>query len=204
MGNRCELPFFTVGEGIGGNQEHFSDWWMRTGGCGAVTACDLCIYAANELGLAALAPVAGAHVEEEDYLAFGMRMKKFLRPRTTGIDKTETYISGFEDYLESVGAQPFVFSSLSGQEDAEAAVRAVKAQIDRGLPVPELMLLHRDKKLDDYMWHWFLLTGYEEAGDRFLVKVVSYGREVWMDLRHLWRTGRRRKGGLVLIERREE
>ena len=89
--------------------------------------------------------------------------------------------------------------NISGHEEADTAIRFVKEQIDRGFPVPYLMLLHRDKELDDYMWHWFLLNGYEESEEGFLVSVVSYGKKKWMDLRYLWRTGRLKKGGFVRI-----
>lgn len=38
---RKELDHFCVGEYYGGDQEWFSDSWMKIGGCAAVTACDL-------------------------------------------------------------------------------------------------------------------------------------------------------------------
>ena len=86
-----------------------------------------------------------------------------------------------------------------GKEAYETAADIIKEQIGRGLPVPYLMLLHRDKKLDDYMWHWFLLNGYDDEGGRLKVSVVSYGKKIWMDLHHLWSTGRLRKGGFIRV-----
>jgi len=29
-----ELPYFQIGASYGGNQDWFSDYWMREGGCG--------------------------------------------------------------------------------------------------------------------------------------------------------------------------
>ena len=200
---RRELTHFMIEDSCGGDQNWFTDAWMKIGGCGAVTACDLCVYGAKRLGLTGLVPFDAAAFTKDDYLAFGMQMKHYLGPRPRGIHKTETWIHGFSAYLKDLGLEPFRMRSLSGNEDVENAVQAVRDQIDRGLPVPYLMLLHRDKKLDDYMWHWFLLAGYEEAGTHFLVKAISYGKEVWMDLRHLWRTGRVRKGGMVLLEKND-
>lgn len=196
---RKELAHFNVGESCGGNQEWFSDPWMKLGGCGAVTACDLCIYLAKHKGMSALYPFDPDAVTREDYLAFGAQMRTYLSPRPTGINKTEIYIDGFNDYLANRGARPIRFQGVSGDADTETAVNLIRDQIDRGFPVPYLMLMHRDKGLKDYMWHWFLLNGYEETDGVFSVKVVSYGAERWMDMRHLWQTGRRQKGGFVLI-----
>ena len=196
---RKELDHFTVGESYGGDQESFSDPGMKMGGCGAVTACDLCIYLARHKGMPGLYPFDPDRVTAEDYQAFGMIMRAYLSPRLTGIHKTETYISGFNDYLDYCGVRPLRLRGLGGEEDPQVAVDLVRDQIDRGFPVPNLMLRHRDKKLKDYMWHWFLLNGYDDSGSSFKVKVVSYGEALWMDLRRLWRTGRVKKGGLVLI-----
>ena len=52
-----------------------------------------------------------------------------------------------------------------GTHTYEEAVRAVKAQIDAACPIPYLMLKHKNDKgpLEDYIWHWFILAGYEET-----------------------------------------
>ncbi len=194
------LEHFHIGGSCGGDQRWFSDPWMKHGGCAAVTACDLCVYLAGNRGMANLCPFDPADVTLEDYLAFGERMRPYLSPRPMGINTTEIYIEGLERYFADRGGAPLTLSGVSGQTDTESAVALVRDQIDRGFPVPYLMLLHRDKKLDDYMWHWFLLNAWRETPRAFQVRAVSYGKEIWVDLRHLWRTGRRRKGGFVRIE----
>ncbi|MCR5174188.1 MAG: hypothetical protein K6C09_06115 [Oscillospiraceae bacterium] len=197
---RKELEHFTIDGSLGGQQEWFPEYWMKIGGCGAVTACDICIYLARYMKMLEACPFDAWNISKEDYLSFGEKMRPYLSPRPTGIDRTEIYVEGFGRYLADSGVSGIGFREISGTEDVETAVREVRAQIDRGLPVAYLMLMHRDKALDDYMWHWFLLNGYDETEERFLVKVVSYGEGKWMDLRHLWRTCRRRKGGFVLLE----
>ena len=67
------------------------------------------------------------------------------------------------------------------------------------MPVPMLVLMHKNPKFKDFVWHWFLLTGYEEDGEKFMVKVVSYGSYRWFDFKELWNTGHKRKGGLILF-----
>ena len=42
-----ELEYFRIGGSWGGNQSWFFDFMMRIGGCGAVTACDCCIYSVS-------------------------------------------------------------------------------------------------------------------------------------------------------------
>lgn len=40
-----ELPYFSIEGAFGGSQEWFThDWWMRKGGCAAVTATDCSLY----------------------------------------------------------------------------------------------------------------------------------------------------------------
>ena len=67
---------------------------MKIGGCGAVTACDLCIYLAREYGWKQLYPYDPEHVSREDYIAFSRIMKPYLRPRMSGIDTLEIYMDG--------------------------------------------------------------------------------------------------------------
>ena len=196
---RKELEHFYIGDSCGGNQEWFPDPWMKIGGCGAVTACDVCIYLARKWDMRDLYPYDPWNVSKEEYLDFGMQMKKFLSPRMSGINKTEIYIEGFQDYLTARGTDPVRFEGVSGKEEAGKAAALIKERIDQEVPVPYLMLLHGDKKLDDYMWHWFILNGYDETDGHLRVSVVSYGKRVWMDFHHLWNTGRARKGGFVRI-----
>jgi hypothetical protein len=76
----------------------------------------------------------------------------------------------------------------------------IKKQIEQGFPIPCLILNHKNKDLEDYVWHWFLLTGYEETKEKFMVKAVTYGSWKWLDLAELWDTGNKRKGGLILFK----
>lgn len=40
-----ELPYFSIEGAFGGSQEWFThDWWMRKGGCAAVTATDCSLF----------------------------------------------------------------------------------------------------------------------------------------------------------------
>ena len=73
-------------------------------------------------------------------------------------------------------------------------------QIDSDSPIPYLMLKHQNKNghLEDYIWHWFILAGYEETEDDLMVKAVSYGEYKWFSLKELWDTGYDKKGGMIL------
>ncbi len=236
MGKR--LDFFYIGKSYGGNQDWFNDFMMHVGGCGAVTACDTCIYLACRYGQTWMYPYDAAHVDRRDYLRFSRLMKPYLRPRAGGIDKPETYMDGFSAYLrdrwrETAGEASdcgdgngastrrwLTMTALKGTQPLAAAWQAVVRQIDRGFPVPTLILYHANPALRDYVWHWFLLTGYDEkggppgtlgataenegepAGDVFCgaVEAVTYGESEWLDFRALWETGHETRGGLVLYD----
>ena len=196
---RKELEHYYIGESYGGDQEWFSDWWMYHGGCGAVTACECCIYLARYRGMENLYPFDAQGVTKEGFLTFGMYMKPFLSPRARGINSTALYIDGFNDYLATRQGTVPKLTDFQGTGDVEEAARLIRAQIDAGLPVPYLMLLHTDKALEDFYWHWFVLNGYDDADGRFMVRAFTYGETGWFDLRHLWDTGHEEKGGFVLL-----
>ena len=195
-----ELAHFLVDGKYGWDQEQFKEWRMNRGGCAAVTACDAMIVLARDHGMPGLCPFTPSDVvSREDYLAFTKLMEPGLHPRPRGVNTTKLYMDGLREYLDARPGPKPAMRSVEGSEPFAAARAAVKDSIDRGFPVPYLMLRHRDEGLWDYIWHWFLLNGYEERPDVFLVKVVSYGEWVWMDLGCLWDTGFDEKGGFVVF-----
>ncbi|MGN1014553.1 MAG: hypothetical protein ACI4PM_04245 [Butyricicoccus sp.] len=192
-----ELNYFTIDRCYGGYQEWFTDRWMRIGGCGAVAACDSCVYLAREKGLEHIYPYDRNRLTREDYLAFAKVMRPYLRPRMGGIDTLELYIHGFGRYLREHGEYRLHMNGIHGSEPVQTAEQVMMKQIDAGLPVPCLTLRHKNPDLADYVWHWYMLTGYQQADDLFLVKAVTYGEWRWLDFRQLWDTGYRKKGGLI-------
>lgn len=195
---RRELEHFHIGDSYGGNQDWFPTFMMRIGGCGAETACDCSMYFALYRGLTMIAPENAATLNKEDYVRFAYKMKPYLSPRRTGIDRLDIYIDGYAQYLRDCAETRLTMTPFNGTEPYEAAKETVVHQIDLGLPIPTLVLNHRSKKLKNYVWHWFLINGYDDSEDGFLVKAVTYSKYEWLDLRELWDTGRERRGGFVL------
>ena len=130
-------------------------------------------------------------------------MKQYLSPRKSGIDRLDIYIDGYAQYLRDCGETRLGMTPLDVTEPYEAARDAIMRQIDRGYPVPTLILNHRNKAFRDYVWHWFLINGYDTTDGAFLVKAVTYSSYEWLDLRELWDTGYERRGGLVLYQLEE-
>lgn len=195
---RIELPYFKIGKAYGGSQDWMIDPWMHLGGCAALTACDSCIYFALQQPKQKYYPYNLSELSKKDYIRFSQVMKPYLRPRAGGVDKLSLYIEGFGAYLEDIGETSLHMEGFSGEETACAAGQKVKEQIDRGMLIPCLVLQHKDVRLRDYVWHWFVLNGYEETEDMLLVKAVTYGAYRWIDFAGLWDTGHDEKGGLIL------
>ncbi len=195
---RCELEHFNIGDSYGGNQDWFPTFMMRIGGCGAETACDSSIYFALHRGLRKIAPENPSELTREEYVRFAYQMKPYLSPRRNGIDRLDIYTDGYARYLSDCGETRLVMTMLDGTEPYESARNAVVQQIDRGYPIPTLILNHRRKELQDYVWHWFLINGYDKSEDAFLVKAVTYSKPEWVDLKDLWDTGYDRRGGFIL------
>jgi hypothetical protein len=198
---RLELDYPLVGTSPGGNQDWFvADPMMKLGGCGAVCACDSCLFFARAFGLPQAYPFGAAPFTKADYLEFSKIMKPYLRPRWGGIDRAETYMEGFSRYLADRGVSSVAMTALPGGADVSAAQAAIEKQLQKGLPVPCLILNHQNKAFEDYEWHWFMLAGLDDGGEDCLVETVTYSEKRWISLRGLWNTGLERRGGLVLYE----
>ena len=195
-----ELEHFSIGTSYGGNQDWFPTFMMRVGGCGAETACDSSVYFALHRGLPGIAPENCAALTKQDYIDFAYEMKPYLSPRMSGIDRLDIYIDGYAQFLHDRGETRLTMEPLDGHAPFDAAKQAVMQQIDAGLPIPTLILRHRDKAFEDYVWHWFLLNGYDERETGFFVKAVTYSEFEWLDFEKLWNTGYDQRGGLVLYQ----
>ena len=193
-----ELPHFQIGDSYGGNQDWFPTFMMRIGGCGAETACDSSIYFALHHGLVDIAPEKAAELDRDDYIRFAYDMKPYLSPRMSGIDRLDIYTDGYAQFLRDRGETRLIMEELNGSEPYETAKASVMRQIDLGYPIPTLVLNHRDKAFHDYIWHWFLINGYDDTDNRFLVKAVTYSKYEWLNFKQLWETGHQKRGGLVL------
>jgi hypothetical protein len=206
-----ELDHFYIGNSYGGNQDWFDSFLMRVGGCGAETACDISICLARQYGLTGLYPFDAGRLTRRDYVRFGNIMKPYLRPRMRGINRISIFIDGYSKYLTDRGEDRVALDGLQGTASYEEAAAAIRGSIDSGVPVACLILNHRNRRFSDYVWHWFILNGYDErryapdsssaaAGieDTLFVKAVTYSEYEWLDLRGLWDTGCDEKGGLVL------
>ncbi len=197
-----ELPYFYIDSAYGGWQEWFPEYMMRVGGCAAVTACDCSVYFMLYKGMNGLYPYDLANLTKKDYIRFAGIMKPYLSPRWSGIDRLEIYVDGFGKFLRDRNQEKLSLIPWSGENSINKTILQIKNQIDLGWPIPCLTLNHSNPSLSDYVWHWFLLTGYEELENKFTVKVVTYGSWRWLDFTDLWNTGYSRKGGLILFAER--
>ena len=104
--DKNELEYFFVEESYGGNQDLFPDVTMRDGGCGAIAACESCIYFARTNGIKNLYPHQSQEISWKEYHDFAYVMKHYLCPRPNGIDTLELFMEGF-------GAVPKVYGGFN-------------------------------------------------------------------------------------------
>ncbi|MGN1167312.1 MAG: hypothetical protein ACI4S2_12895 [Lachnospiraceae bacterium] len=194
-----ELEYFEIDGAFGGNQEWFTNVVMNIGGCGAATACDCCIYFAKTMGFLKLYPYKIDQLSKEDYKKFSQIMKPYIKPRVGGVKKLSWFIEGFRNYVKDTGENVKIkMEEFSGERTEEEAEELISRQIDEGIPVPCLLLHHKDKdQFKDFIWHWFLIIGYEKTNKDFKITVATYGEKTTFILREMWDTGFEEKGGLV-------
>lgn len=195
-----ELNHYYIEDSYGGNQDWFRTYWMRIGGCGAETACECSIYFARELGFKELYPFDANLITKKEYVDFAHIMEPYLRPRLSGINKLSIFVEGYGEYLQNKGASSIHIGEFSGENSYDEAREMVKTQIDKGLPLAFLTLKHRNKKYEDYVWHWYLVNGYDEESEVLKIKAVTYSEYEWLDLRELWNTESTPKGGIILFD----
>ena len=68
--HKKELEYFFVEESYGGNQDLFTDVTMRDGGCGAIAACESCIYFARTNDMRNLYPHPIQEISWNEYHYF--------------------------------------------------------------------------------------------------------------------------------------
>ncbi|MGI5900004.1 MAG: hypothetical protein ACOX8S_08815 [Christensenellales bacterium] len=198
-----ELEFIDIEGHYGGDQHWLPTELMRRGGCSTVTAAEICAFlAAKDPLLRNLYPADHSAISKADFIDFCKRMFKFVYPRVGGLTKLSLYIDGFKAYAKSVGA-PVEIETLSGDLPYEHAEEFLVKAIGEGSCLICLLLDHHDESLDDIIWHWFMLTGYEHHMGELNAIYGTYGKRGTVSLRHMWETGRRKKGGLIRIRRRE-
>lgn len=196
---QVELEHFTIDGAYGWNQDWFPSFFMRVGGCAAVTACDSCIYFALRFGKSDWIPFDPAEISRRNYLVLSERMKPFLHPRMRGVDRLDIYQYGLDAYFRNIGVRGLDVGALQGDSPYALAAQKLKAQIQARYPVPFLTLMHSNPDFDFYQWHWYLLMGFQETPETLMVKAVTYGAWRWLDFRKLWDTGKQEKGGMILF-----
>ena len=197
---KSELNHHYIGNSYGGNQDWFRTYWMRLGGCGAETACESSIYFAREFGMTELYPFDCKEINRKEYVDFAHIMEPYLSPRLTGINKLSIYVDGYSRYLRDAGEERIAVDAFGGDNPYKVAAEKVKLQIDAGLPIPFLTLRHKDKRYEEYVWHWYLVNGYEKTLEGLKVKAVTYSEYKWLDLRGLWNTGSKPTGGMIIYK----
>lgn len=181
----------------GGDQNWNEHWLMRLGGCSTVTACELSICIALQYpDMRNLYPYDPDDISKADFLAFFQEMFAFIRPGIHGLTDIEKYAGGLRKYADSRSCTVET-RTLRGDMAIEDAAAFVHESIDAGLPLAYLMLNHRDPSFEDFEWHWFTVTGYENTESGLTLIAATYGVKHFLDLGKAWDTGHRWKGGLV-------
>jgi len=203
---RKELEYINIEGNYGGDQEWFSYFSMRFGGCAAATACELLMYLSGRYpGLEELYPFNRDAFTKADYNLMGKKMRPYLKPRKNGINRTEVYMDGLTDYMRNETRFPELLNmeSFDGNCEEEEAKAFIIKKINEGMPIPYLMLRHTDEVFSDFVWHWFMITGYEQTEDLFQVIIATYGERYTADFHKLWNTGHRHRGGMVSVQLNE-
>lgn len=194
-----EIEFLDIDGAYGGDQHWFKKPMMHLGGCSTVCAChSAALLAARSDGREALCPFKGLRITKKEFRPFFREMFRYVCPGVRGMPKLSLFEDGFSAYAASKGCAA-EYEALEGDEPFGLARGLVKRAIDGGYSPLFLLLEHRLDEIDDIEWHWFSITGYEERGEDMTIAFSTWGERRELDLASLWDTGRKEKGGLLVI-----
>ena len=193
------IDYFNIEGTPGGNQDWCTDFWMHLGGCAALAACDLSICLSKNLRLTGCCPYDPENMTKKQYVDFSMVMKPYIHPWMGGVAELSLFTDGYGKYLNDRGYD-VTFDLCPGEKSFEEAEIFLKNALKKNLPVPFLLLRHRDKSLKDLNWHWFMITGCDVRNERSILKYHTYGEEQEVDFQQLWSTGMYRRGGIAAIK----
>ena len=87
-----ELEYYKLEAETGFNQDYFTDYWMKLGGCAAVTAMDMSIYLDRSNDEKKLYPL----LDEIELMRKELEDKRILRDKLQSrINSTYSFIHGF-------------------------------------------------------------------------------------------------------------
>jgi len=197
---KVSLDFIQIdGKYYGGDQNWHSHKIMKIGGCSAVTVCETCIYLAKTGGkYKGLYPFDPANVTKQDFLDFFEIVFRYVYPGVGGLASVKKFERMMGEYIKTTGVDVDIFT-IEGAEPYEKAEAFIREALDGGLPVMYLMLKHKDIAFDDYEWHWFTVTGYEQTAHGFFVDFATWGEKHRFSLERAWDTGKAKRGGMVFI-----
>lgn len=190
-----ELQILTIDGAYGGDQHWFRHPMMRLGGCSTVCACHLAAELALRFGKTALYPYETEIITKAQFRKFAKTMYRYVYPGRRGMPETGMFEAGFSAYAASTG-ETVRYETLSGEADAAAAEAFIRAAVDGGRSVQYLLLEHCAPDVDDIEWHWFTVTGYDDA-DGFDIIFSTWGERRQENLAKLWETGKEERGGLL-------
>lgn len=127
-------------------------------------------------------------------------MNAYLRPRMTGVHTLQLYIDGFEKYLQYIKNEDIKMTPFNGENSLFDGEKIVINQIDKKMPIPFLLLEHENPNLKEFVWHWFLIVGYEKTDDELFIKTATYGDYNWILFKELWDTGYEERGGMIIVD----
>lgn len=140
------IDYFNIEGTPGGNQDWCTDFWMHLGGCAALAACDLSICLSKNLRLTGCCPYDPENMTKKQYVDFSMVMKPYIHPRMGGVAELSLFTDGYGRYLNDRGYD-VTFDLCPGEKSFEEAEIFLKNALKKNLPVPFLLLRHRDKSL---------------------------------------------------------
>lgn len=173
----------------GANQYWYPKKANQMSGCGPVAAAMITAYLAKYFPdkYERLYAYPTKHLTKSDMIAHMVEIRKYVRPGMMGLISVATLEDHINQFTRSRGVHLNSRIQKAPVSETEA-IAFIQAGLTLNVPVSLLVLTHPARSINEYTWHWMVITGlYAEAtSKKWKLVVSSWGNRHVLDFSTLW------------------
>jgi hypothetical protein len=169
---------------IAADQQWFRTLFHSISGCGPTTASVILMY------MASVFPdqCRGAYpyelpAKKEDFVPFMEAVREYVKPGLHGLTDDGFFAEQTAAFAKKLGV-PLAYNRVMSSLTVGVAYGYIKKAVDEGYLPALLILRNPARELDDFTWHWMVITGYDD--EKRTVFIATNGSESELSFDLIW------------------
>lgn len=179
----CETEYY------GGSQYWFPKKANQVNGCGPIAAANITAYLAKAFPdkYKTLYPFIN-NLNKVDFIEHMIEIRKYVRPGVFGLTSVHQFVDNTLDFAQRRGVSLTPHILDNDNASMHEAIEYISQALSKRLPVAILVLTHPVKELEDYAWHWMIITHLklDPKDDKYYITASTYGERHMINLDLLW------------------